>query len=62
MRTIDNKLAWQRGWGIGLALLSLVMPLTAVFPRGAPAAPILGRLSALMGEHPPLWFACIDRR
>ena len=40
MHASEAKFGWQRGWAIGLALLSLVLPAAAVFPRRAPAVPL----------------------
>ncbi len=39
MHTSGSKLEWQRGWVVGLALLSLIVPVAAVFLRTEPAAP-----------------------
>ncbi len=39
MHATDFKPAWQRGWVIGLALLSLIVPMAAVFLRSEPAVP-----------------------
>ena len=43
MHASEAKFGWQRGWVIGLALLSLVLPVAAVFPlfpRRGPAVPL----------------------
>lgn len=39
MYAMDNKPTWQRGWVIGLALLSLVVPVAAGFLRSEPMVP-----------------------
>ena len=39
MHTPETKRPWQRGWVIGLALLSLFVPVSAVFVRQEPAVP-----------------------
>ncbi len=39
MNTNEARFAWQRGAVIGLALLSLVVPVTAGFLRQEPVAP-----------------------
>ena len=39
MHTTEAKFGWQRGWVIGLALFSLVLPVVAVFLRNEPALP-----------------------
>src|SRR3712207_1107014 len=58
MYTPDEKVGWRPGWAIGLALLSLVLPIVAVFPSRISTAPLmnptsredrLGQRSA--GEH-----------
>src|SRR5918997_645968 len=36
MSTPEAKFGWQRGWLIGLALLSFVVPVVAVFVRNEP--------------------------
>src|SRR3712207_4862702 len=39
MSTPDAPFGWRRGWVIGLALLSLVVPVAAVFFRNEPLVP-----------------------
>ena len=39
MRTTGASHPWRRGWVIGLALLSLVVPVATVFLRSEPAVP-----------------------
>ena len=39
MRTTGANHPWRRGWVLGLALLSLVVPLAAVFLRSEPLVP-----------------------
>ncbi len=39
MSTPDAPFGWRRGWVIGLALLSLVVPVAAVFVRSEPLVP-----------------------
>jgi protein-S-isoprenylcysteine O-methyltransferase Ste14 len=39
MHTSRSKLEWQRGWVVGLALLSLIVPVGAVLLRTEPAVP-----------------------
>ena len=39
MSTPDAPFGWRRGWVIGLALVSLVVPLAAVFVRSEPLVP-----------------------
>jgi hypothetical protein len=39
MHTPEAKRPWQRGWVIGLALLSLLVPVAAFFLRQEPAGP-----------------------
>ena len=38
MDTTETKVAWKHGWVIGLALLSLVLPVAAVYVRDTPNA------------------------
>ena len=40
MSTPDAPFEWRRGWVIGLALLSLVVPVAAVFFRSEPLVPL----------------------
>ena len=39
MHTSEARFGWQRGWVIGLALLSLVVPVAAGFLRNEPTVP-----------------------
>ncbi len=39
MVTRNDKFGWQRGWVLGLALLSLAIPVFAVFFRSEPLIP-----------------------
>lgn len=39
MSTPDAPFGWRRGWVIGLALLSLVVPVAAAFFRSEPLVP-----------------------
>ena len=39
MSTSEAKFGWQQGWLITLALLSLVVPVVAVFVRNEPVVP-----------------------
>ena len=39
MRTTGANHLWRRGWVLGLALLSLAVPLAAVFLRSEPLVP-----------------------
>jgi hypothetical protein len=41
MDTPEVKSIWQRGWAIGLALLSLVMPLAAIFRSRQGVEPVV---------------------
>ena len=39
MHTSEARFGWQRGWVIGLALLSLIVPVAAGFLRNEPTIP-----------------------
>ena len=46
MRTTGARFGWQGGWVIGLALLSLVLPVAAVVPVRRVAGPLMDAAGA----------------